>query len=45
MPQSFEVPNKMKVKNEIDFTLFESKINGSADSCRNQVIRYQQFKN
>jgi ferredoxin len=37
----FEVPDKMVVKNGVDFNAHESEIKEAADSCPTQVIKYE----
>ena len=37
----FEVPEKMKVKEGVDFSAYESEIKDAADSCPAGVIKYE----
>lgn len=40
-PEVFEVPDKMIVKDGIDFNAYEAEIIEAADSCPTQVIAYE----
>ncbi len=40
-PAVFEVPDKMVVKDGVDFNAYESEIIEAADSCPTQVIAYE----
>ncbi len=37
----FEVPEKMKVKEGVDYSAYESEIKDAADSCPAGVIKYE----
>lgn len=41
-PQVFEVPDKMIVKDNVDFNLFTSEIKEAADNCPVGVIKYEE---
>lgn len=41
-PQVFEVPDKMIVKDNVNFNLFASEIREAADSCPVGVIKYDE---
>lgn len=40
-PAVFEIPDKMVVKDGVDFNSFESEIIEAADGCPTQVIAYE----
>ncbi len=41
-PSVFEVPDKMKVKENVDFEAFNTDIKDAADSCPVSVIKYEE---
>ena len=40
-PEVFEVPEKMTVKNGVDFSKYESAIKDAVNSCPTDVIKYE----
>ena len=40
-PEVFEVPDKMVVKPDVDFNLYEEDIINSAEGCPSEVIKYE----
>ncbi len=40
-PEVFEVPDKMVVKNGVDFNKFEPQILEAVNSCPTEVIKYE----
>jgi len=41
-PEVFEVPDKMVVKENVDFKLYIDKIKDAADNCPVNVINYEE---
>ena len=41
MTNASEVPEKMKVKEGVDYSAYESEIKDAADSCPAGVIKYE----
>jgi ferredoxin len=41
-PQVFEVPDKMIVKADVDFNLYENEIKEAVDICPTSVIKIEQ---
>ena len=42
-PDVFEVPDKMIVKDDVDFNLFAAEIKEAAESCPVNVINYEEI--
>jgi len=40
-PEVFEVPDKMIVKDGVDFSLYEAEILDAVDSCPTEVIKFE----
>ncbi|NLA24341.1 MAG: ferredoxin [Bacteroidales bacterium] len=40
-PMVFEVPDKMVVKQGVDFSLYEDEIKEAADICPTEVIKFE----
>jgi len=41
-PDVFEVPDKMVVKEGVDFSEYEDEIRDAADSCPTEVIKFEE---
>ncbi len=41
-PEVFEVPDKMVVKEGVDYSKYEDEIKDAADSCPTQVIKFEE---
>jgi ferredoxin len=41
-PEVFEVPDKMIVKDGVDFSAYEDEIRDAADSCPTEVIKFEE---
>lgn len=41
-PDVFEIPDKMVVKEGVDFSEYEDEIRDAADSCPTEVIKFEE---
>lgn len=41
-PEVFEVPDKMIVKDGVDFSAYEDEIRDAVDSCPTEVIKFEE---